>query len=247
MPFNIQNIVSELTKSGTAKTSHFEVQITGVDGDERAMIHRCDTAELPGRTITTAETRFGNYGPVAKVAYNQVYTDVTMSFLLSEDMREKEYFEKWHQAILGTGAFEGGSTSSDFNGFGGMTKFAVGYYDDYVGTVEIRQFGEGGDLRSIHTLNQAYPMILGGVAMNWADESVAKLTVTFAYRNYKCVFKKQDQPGLGSGFSLRLDKTGISASFRNSLGNIGFDSAIGTSANIDLGRVGKIAKSANLI
>jgi hypothetical protein len=170
-----------------------------------------------------------------------------MSFILSEDLREKEYFEKWHQSVIGTGAFEGESGYTDFYGGGTMTRYTAGYWDDYTGTVDIRQYGEAGDLRSIHTLNQAYPIILGGVAMNWADESIAKLTVTFAYRNYKCVFQKQDQPGLGLGFALRLDKTGLAASVRGALGSIGFDNNIGTNASIDLGKVGKIAKSANLI
>lgn len=242
MTFNVQEMISSLSKSGTAKSSHFEVFITGVDGDERGLATRCDTAELPGRTLTTTETRFGNYGPVAKVAYGQVYTDVTMSFILSEDLREKEYFEKWHATCVGTGAFEGESTASDFYGFGYGAEFLVGYWDNYVGTIEIRQYGSAGDLRSIHTLNQAYPIIIGSLPMNWSDDNILKLSVTFAYKNYKCVFYNQDQPGMGAGFSFRLDKTGIAASVRNSLGNISFDNAIGTNANIDLGKVAKIRK-----
>lgn len=243
MTFNVQKMISSIAKSGTAKTSHFEVQITGaVGGDEESLMYRCDTAELPGRTITTTETRFGNYGPIAKVGYGQVYTDVTMSFICSEDLREKEYFEKWHAAVLDTGAFEQSTTASDFDGFGFNSQFLVGYYDNYVGTIKIRQFGASGDLRSEHILNQAYPIILGGIPLNWQDEDVAKLSVTFAYKNYKSVFYTSDQPGMGAGFAFRLDRNGLSLSARNALGNISFDSAIGTNANIDLGKVAKIRK-----
>ena len=48
MTFNVQNIVASLNKSGVAKASHFEVQITGVgESDlERDMMFRCDIAEL---------------------------------------------------------------------------------------------------------------------------------------------------------------------------------------------------------
>lgn len=243
MTFNVQNMISSISKSGTAKASHFEVQITGVDGDENAMLYRADTAELPGRTIATADTRFGNYGPLVKVGYSAIYTDVTMSFICSEDLREKEYFERWHSAVLGTGAFEASSGLSDFDGFGYNSQFQVGYWDNYVGTINIRQYGAGGDLRSVHTLNQVYPIIIGSLPLNWNSDEVLRLSVTFAYRNYRTVFFKQDQPGLGFGFSLRLDKTGIAGSIRNSLGNISFDQAIGTNANIDLGKVAKIRNS----
>ena len=243
MTFNVQNMISSLSKSGTAKSSHFEVMVHApVGGDTRSMTARCDTAEIPGRTLTTSETRFGNYGPIAKVAYGQVYTDITASFILSEDLREKEFFENWQAAVLDTGAFENRRFASM-----SFSKFNVNYYRDYVGTVEIRQYGSGGQLRSIHKLNEAYPMILGGLPMNWQDEDILKLSVTFAYRNYNAVFYNSDQPGLGAGFAFRLDKTGLAASARGAFGNISLDNNIGALANVDLGKVAKIRNISNLL
>lgn len=241
--FNIQNIISDISKSGTAKSAHFEVYITSpFEGDNKSLTFRCDTSEIPGRTLTTSETKFGNYGPIAKVAYGQVYTDVTCSFILSEDLREKQFFENWHEGVMSTGSFE----NRRFN-FLSNSKFNVNYYRDYIGVVEIRQYGASGNLRSVHKLNEAYPIIIGGLPMNWADEEILKLTVTFAYRNYSSVYYSSDQPGLGAGFALRLDKTGFAASARSALGNISLDNNIGALGNINLGKIAKIRSLSNLL
>jgi hypothetical protein len=217
MTFNVNNLVSSINKTGIAKTSHFEVQITGA-GDsvlEEAMMTRVESIELPGRSLMTAEHKFSNYGPVNKVPYGgQTYGDATLSIILSEDMREKEYFEIWQNSMVNTGAFEVGGSQQDFVGGYVQSKFNTKYFDDYFGTVTIRQYGSAGDLRSIHTLNEAYPLIINPITMNWGTDEVAKMSVTLAYRNYRTTFFKQDQPGLGFGFSFSLGPGGVSASAR---------------------------------
>lgn len=212
MTFNVNNILASINKTGVAKASHFEVQVTGAGdaGLENSMMARVDTVDLPGRSLMTAEHKFTNYGPLNKVPYGgQTYGDTTMSIILSEDMREKEYFEVWQNSIVNTGAFDLGTVPQN-----ALSKFNTKYFDDYLGTVTIRQYGSAGDLRSIYTLNEAYPIIINPISMSWADDSLAKLSVTIAYRNYNCVFQKQNQPGLGFGFSFSLGPNGISGSAR---------------------------------
>ena len=211
MTFSVQNILSSLAKSGTAKTSHFEVQITG-PGDsslERDMMYRIDEVEIPGRQMSTLEHRFDNIGPVSKVAYDSTYGELTLSVLLSEDMREKEFFELWQNNMVDTGAFE----VSD--GRYSQSRFGVKYYEDYVGTVTIRQFASSGELRSIHTMVECFPTAIGGIPMNWSGDETAKMNVTFSYKTYKTTFNKQDQPGLGLGYSLRLRDGQLSGSARH--------------------------------
>jgi len=216
MTFNVNNLISSINKSGVAKASHFEVQITGA-GDsslEESMMARIESVELPGRSLMTAEHKFTNYGPINKVPYGgQTYGDLSMSIILSEDMREKEYFEVWQDSIVNTGAFETGGNRFSARGYS-QSKYNTKYFDDYLGTVIIRQYGSAGDLRSIHTLNEAYPIVINPISMAWSQDEVARLSVSLAYRNYQVVFQKQDQPGLGFGFSFSLGAGGLSASAR---------------------------------
>lgn len=218
MTFNVNNLVSSINKTGIAKTSHFEIQITGAgdSGLEQEMMTRADACDLPGRSLMTAEHKFGNYGPINKVPYGgQTYSDATVSIIASEDLREKEYFEVWQNYIVDTGAFETG----DSRRVG--SKFNPQYFDSYLGTVNIRQYGSAGELRSIHTLQEAYPIIINPISMSWAEDSIVKISVTFAYKNYRCVFQKQDQPGLGRGFSFSLGPDGVAGSLRlPGIGNV---------------------------
>ena len=223
MTFSVQNIVASLNKSGVAKASHFEVQITGIGASdlERDMMFRCDSAELPGRTISTAEYRI--YGPVQKIPYGSLVGDVNLTFLLSEDMREKEYFERWADTIVGAGTF-GKSTG----------KYNVEYYDTITGQIVIRQYGEAGQLTSIHTLIEAYPISIAPVSMSWGDEAPAKLSITFSYRDYKVVFNRSDQPGLGASFGFSFGPGGLAASARiPGLGNISALGGLGATGQVN--------------
>lgn len=220
MAFNIQNIVSSLNKNGVAKTSHFEVQLTGPgdSGDERDMMYRAESADLPGRTITTIDGyKPGNYGPQTKIAYGQLYGDMSVTFLLSEDMREKEYFEIWQSKMVDTGAFANGSARTG--------KFNANYYDNYVGTMTIRQYGAGGDVKSIHTFNEVSPVIINPITMNWNSDELARMVVTFTYRNYNVVFNKSAQPRFGAKFGFSIGPNGVALS--GSIPGIGNISANG--------------------
>jgi hypothetical protein len=223
MTFSVQNIVASLNKTGVAKSSHFEVQITGLgDSDlERDMMFRCDTAELPGRTITTAEYKI--YGPIQKIPYGTLVGDTTLEFLLSEDMREKEYFERWMNTISGTNSF--GTSTGTYN---------MEYYDRITGQVNIRQYGEAGQLSSIHTLIEAYPISIAPIAMSWGDEAAAKLSIVFAYRDYKVVFNRSDQPGLGSSFGFSFGPGGFAAAANiPGLGNISAQGGLGAVGTVN--------------
>lgn len=212
MAFSINEIVSNLNKQGIAKTSHFEVYLFGPKLNpelERGMTFRAETCELPGRTISSTEHRFTNYGPLNKVPYGQIYGDTTIVFSCSEDFREKYYFEAWQDNMVNTGAFE------QTTGRLALSNFNTRYFDTYVGKVEIRQFGSDGSLRTTHVLTEAYPLSMAPVSMNWSSDEIAKLSVTFAFRNYRFVnYSIQDQSTSGIGFGFSIGPQGISGSLR---------------------------------
>lgn len=211
MAFNVNDIVSSINTSGIAKGSHFDIFIHGA-GDaetERDMQYRAEATELPGRGIATLEHSFNNYGPINKVAYGQTYGDISITFLLSADIREKEYFEIWQNEMVNTGAF---NTSGNSRERATQNSFNVKYFDSYARTIAIRQYSSQGELRSIHTLNEAYPIQINPIAMAWGEDAALRMNITFAYKNYTCVYNKQDQSTKGIGGSLRIDRDGISGS-----------------------------------
>jgi len=249
--FNVQNMVSSLGKSGFAKTDHFEVFITGPGDslDQRDLAIRADTVDIPGRNLTLTEHRFNNTGPFNRIPTMQTYSDVTMTFILSEDMREKDYFERWQNKIMDTGAYEASQTSTEINPITGEmqldsqsalyrqnytnARFMHQYFDKYIGRIEIRHYGAGGTLGAIHTLQEAYPVSIAPIGLNWGDESIARLSISFAYRNYKVIFNRKNQPGLGAGFFFNLGAGGSQFGITlPGVGNVSYTKETGFGGNI---------------
>ena len=182
MSFKPDELLATLNKYGVAKSSHFEVQITGpgTTGEENDLMFRADACELPGRTISTSEYRI--YGPIRKIAYASTYTDTSIGFLCSADLREKRYFEEWQDIIMHHRATSGMSAKHT------RGRYETGYYDDYIKTIEIRQYDENGRRRSRHYLDEAYPIGIAPISMGWGNGELIRLQVTFAYHDYRADF-----------------------------------------------------------
>ena len=182
MSFKPSELLATLNKNGVAKSSHLEVQITGpgTTGEENDLMFRADACELPGRTISTSEYRI--YGPIRKVAYASTYTDTSIGFLCSEDLREKRYFEEWQDIIMHHRATSGMSAKHT------KGRYETGYYEDYVRTIEIRQYNVSGAKQSTHYLDEAYPIGIAPIALSWGNEELIRLQVTFAFHDYRADF-----------------------------------------------------------
>ena len=182
MSFKPSELLATLNKNGVAKSSHFEVQITGpgTTGEENDLMFRADACELPGRTISTSEYRI--YGPIRKIAYASTYTDTSIGFLCSADLREKRYFEEWQDIIMHHRATSGMSAKHT------RGRYETGYYEDYIRTIEIRQYDETGTKKSTHYLDEAYPIGIAPIALSWGNEELIRLQVTFAYHDYRADF-----------------------------------------------------------
>lgn len=178
MAFNINNMISEGLKGGVAKTAHFEVFIQsppslGFDAEKtRELAFRADSVELPGRTALTIDHKFTVNGPINKIPYTQIYPDVTITFICSEDFREKEYLDLWMSKMLDTSPNPSGA-------------FNVRYFDDYKSTIVINQFDQSGNIRTATKLFDAYPIIINGIQMGWQDDAIARVSAQFSLRYYE--------------------------------------------------------------
>ena len=97
MAFSINDFKSDINTKGLSKSSYYDVFIlppVGLTNNPTNVQHlsfRCFAAELPGRQVVTFPNRV--YGPIRKIAYNQAISDVTLSFLCSESLVEKVFFD----------------------------------------------------------------------------------------------------------------------------------------------------------
>ena len=132
---------------------------------------RCEKAELPGRTLATTEDAVGG-GPSLKLPYDITYNDMTLSIICSTDMKERDFFERWMNKIIGPG---GASNSAGL----------VSYYNDYaLGiTLKVEQLDESGKTLISYTLKDIYPTALTPMNASWEETNTyQRFGVTLAYR-----------------------------------------------------------------
>ena len=128
----------------------------------RALTFRCDNTQLPSRTFSTTEQKFGS-NPVQKFPYQSSYNDITMTFLVSDDMSEKIFFDAWMEYI-------NPSLSFDFN-----------FKADYTSTLTVNQYDVTNKLSYSINLIDAFPVSVNQLDLDWSNDDVHKLSVDFAY------------------------------------------------------------------
>jgi hypothetical protein len=195
MAFNVSDFNADIAKSSIAHTSHFEGWILGGPGSYSAgtgispnvlrsaglsdgMRFRIESLNMPGRTLTTLDQNY--HGPTRAIPYRYSQQPVSLSIILSKDMREREVFMRWQDFFVGN-ARNNISQQSVF------APFDTRYYHDGVGTIKILQYSytEGNsdfELQTEILLNEAYPVTVNDIAMSWGDEGYAKLQVEIRYR-----------------------------------------------------------------
>jgi hypothetical protein len=127
---------------------------------------RCETTELPSRSFSTADQKFGT-NPLEKHAYQSNYNEITMTFIVSDDMSEKIFFDAWMEYINPTISF-------DFN-----------YKTDYISTFTVNQYNLKNELTYSINIIDAFPITVNQMDLDWSNDGHHKLTVVFAYRYWQ--------------------------------------------------------------
>lgn len=149
-----------------AKVSKFHVEISKPPGlstnlDFKELRFQCEAAELPGYSINTVDARI--YGPPTPVAASAIYNDLTLTFICAGDLWEKRLFDQWMNLIVPRSSYE------------------LNYKDEYVSKINITQFYETGEPSFVASIWNAFPINVSPLSLNWGDDSIHKLSVSFKY------------------------------------------------------------------
>ncbi len=141
----------------------------------RYLALQCESAEIPGRTLETADARI--YGPSFKVPYRMQYTDTNLTFLCTNEFYERKLFERWMEAIIPSDTNNPRFPKSDATRY--LTNIRIVQYDDFV--------------RQIYAVEliDAFPVGVAPQALSWAEEGFHRLSVSFSYQKYRTIFEGQ--------------------------------------------------------
>jgi hypothetical protein len=181
MAFSVDQFRQHFAKHGDfAKSSKFQVMImrsTAPDiGAVKGLSFQCEATELPGFAINTLEAKV--YGPSWHIASVPVYTDLTLTFVCASDMWEKKYFDDWMQKIIPTGYATVDEESPHAE-----------YRDNYLSTITIDQYNEYSKNSTLEIpyrvmIFDAFPTSIAPLPLNWGEDGLHRLAVTFKYRKW---------------------------------------------------------------
>jgi hypothetical protein len=126
---------------------------------------RCETADLPGRTLATFDQKI--YGPTEKFPYQSTYNESNLTFIVSDSMDEKLFFDAWMEVI---------NPSTNYN---------FKYKGDYCTNVTINQYDVTNKLSYSVDLIDAFPIAINQLDLDWSNDGHHKLTVVLAYTYWR--------------------------------------------------------------
>ena len=138
----------------------------------RYLALQCETAELPGRTLATADVKV--YGPTFKVPYQSQYNDINLGFLCTNEFYERKLFDRWIEAIH----------PSDTNNL----RFPKDDKTRYMTNIKIIQYDEF--IRQIYAVEliDAFPVGVSSQQLSWSEDNFHRVSVHFAYQKYRVIY-----------------------------------------------------------
>ena len=190
--FNVSGFTSTIKTLGLANPNKFKVDIAFPEKIKvanetlRELSIMCESVSIQGRGVQTMLDL--QYGLRKEIAYNApVYQPITLSFLCSSALKEKQLLDKWNNFIVPNNKGKG---------------FDVAYYKDYVGTLTVHLLDKDGEtVKYSQKYIEAYPKTVNAIELNHSTtNSVARITADFQYAYWNPIGTLSG--GLGPGGNL---------------------------------------------
>jgi hypothetical protein len=169
---NLPNtIVADVTDIFT-RTPQDEQSATSNASLSRYLALQCESAELPGKSLITADAKI--YGPGFKVPYQTQYQEITLNFICTNDFYERKLFDRWLEAIMPT----------DTNNL----RFAKGEKTRYLTNIKVMQYDDF--IKQIYAVEliDAFPISIASQPLNWSDDGFHRVSIQFAYQKFNTIY-----------------------------------------------------------
>ena len=167
----LENFFSEIRSQYTPRSDRFEV----VFNVPRALLNRanarqlslyCEEAQIPGLAATNLPVKIGAWTEYRTQNVEFLTTEMSFTFIIDEKWRVREVFEEWI-------ALAGDPNSKE-----------VGYYDNYVSTIDIKSLSVDNDVLAEWTLVDATPKIINLTPVSWGNAGLIRMSVSFSARSW---------------------------------------------------------------
>ena len=163
----------------------------------------CSSIEMPGHDLQTQQIQHGS-APVRDMVTSHGFEGmITASFYLSEDLKERHFFEQWQRMAVNVDSHK------------------ANFYDDYIGSMEIFQLSNQADFAAIGNpssylatkvqgvfdkyfdidmaeygivASEVYPATISGIEYSYErGNQIATMAVGFNYREWRNLGNKDSR------------------------------------------------------
>lgn len=173
--FNLSQFIGAVREDSLARVNRFEVFINAPStligksiANSGAVSLYCEMASLPPVNISTKS--FKIFGPTYQRPFGAEYggEGISLTFHVDRDMQVKKFFDEWTAKVVDPDS--------------GL----VGYQEDYISTIRLRQLDEQDNVTYEIELSEAFPRSVNLLELNnSAQNQTHRLNVLFAYRYWK--------------------------------------------------------------
>ena len=157
--------------------------------DPRDITLLCESCTIPGRQITTID--YQSIRQAQKIPYGYLNSDVSFTFLLTNDYYMKKIFDKWAAAVID------------------IDNYRARYQDEYTTDVVIQQLDKSNLPIYGIRLKKAYPITVNDIELDNSSENTnQKLTVTMTFEDFV-----EEQPITSAISSVQTVLGGIKSIF----------------------------------
>tara|TARA_B100001778_G_scaffold41285_1_gene29621 strand:+ start:39 stop:749 length:711 start_codon:yes stop_codon:yes gene_type:complete len=143
--------------------------------DTRNISLRAQNVTLPGRNLSTSQDS-NVYGPNREIVEGVTYADdISISFQASSGLAERIFFENWQRQAFNEKTWN------------------IGYYNDYIGTIEMYVLDKQNQRRYGIKLWEVFPKTIGANELAYdANDTLMLTPVSFTFRYWTSLDQNQN-------------------------------------------------------
>jgi hypothetical protein len=130
----------------------------------------CSSVVIPFLAITTRQARYNALGIQRAHTAEYQGEGIQLEFYLDSNLTSKEIFEIWMRFIID-----------------GETR-EIAFYEDYIADIIIDTLDVSDRVSSSTVIEEAFPINLTVTPLNYASDTIMKITVTFAFKKWSSYF-----------------------------------------------------------
>lgn len=200
--FNISTFRSIIREKGVLKPNQFLVRIPRPAGltvanenyeevieTNRMLEYWAQSAVIPGVSMQTHSVIRYGYGGAEVKPFRAGFQAANFIFTSDAFGENHRFFNAWSKLIinhdLSRGVYEKGeqTPTSSVSGIR-LDPYEIGYKYEYASDINVISYNERGDAAIDITLREAFPVAIGDLDMNWADNAgYIRLPVQFAFHD----------------------------------------------------------------